>query len=174
MTQHYESDPHPHQTGQANPEETLRLLANAPVPEQLAERVHRRLADERARQSSAAGSFGIWSLLSPARRLQYAGAAALVVAVAGSTWAVYHVPANPVASHTPVTVQPVGQAPSGSGFQTSGAERHPGSPTPILVPNHTPPHPKRKTGLALKSKAKPSAKGAALAAESPAPAPAHP
>jgi hypothetical protein len=122
-------------------EETLRLVAELRPPEELAERVHRRLADER----NARAQRGFWSLWMPAQRLQFAAAAALVIAVAGSTWSVYH--AHPQtgggsqAAPTPAPTQPARALPGVSGgFGSAGAERVPLTLHPIKVP----PAPKKK------------------------------
>jgi hypothetical protein len=108
--------------------DTLRLLAELPPPDGLNDRVHRRL-DARMDEELAPRR-GFWSLWMPVRRLQYAGVAVLVVALAGATWSVRHsrdgAPgAQPLA---PSAAQP------GHAFGSAGAEAHPASLKPILVP----------------------------------------
>jgi len=118
-------------------EETLRALAALPPPEDLTDRVHARLA-EAAR--TAPSSPGFWSYWLPMQRFQFAGAAALVLAVAGSTWAVYrqHPPQQGAATQA---AHPVVPSPAG-GFGTAGTTRVPPTLTPIKVP----PAPHRKPG----------------------------
>jgi hypothetical protein len=116
-------------------EETLRLLAELPPPAELTDRVHQRLAMERNAQGMPERR-GFWSLWMPARRLQFAGAAVLMMAVAGSTWSVYHqhsqasagAPVTPVAAH--------GSSPDGAGgFGSAKVERKPPTLNPIKVPS---------------------------------------
>jgi hypothetical protein len=142
-------------------EETLRLVAQFPPPEGVADRVHRRLRDE------AEAPRGFWRLWLPAHRLQFAGAALLVAAIAASTIMVRHPRSN--ASNVPVAA-PVPQ--QGTGMRTAGAERHPASLTPIPVPAPQSNSPKKKPGAghALKHGAKPPAGTPAQAtAKEPAP-----
>jgi hypothetical protein len=121
-------------------EETLRLVAELRPPAELAERVHRRLADERN-----AARRGFWSLWMPAQRLQFAAAAALVIAVAGSTWSVYHgrpqMGGGSQAAPATVPTQPARALPGISGgFGSAGVARVP----PTLHPIKVPPAPKKK------------------------------
>jgi hypothetical protein len=119
-------------------EETLRLVAQLPAPEELTERVHRRL-----HAASTSGRRGFWSLWMPAQRLQFASAALLVVAVAGSAWTVRHAVRGGAATGQPalqssgqsIVQQPARQpAPQASGFSTAGSEARPASLSPIKVP----------------------------------------
>ena len=115
-------------------EETLRLVAQLPPPADLTERVHHRL--ENARLTSPRRGF--WSLWMPAQRLQYAGAALLVLAIAGSAWTVRHAGSGGV-SNGQSPVQPIAQpmAPSvsqGSGFGPASSEARPSNLNPIKVP----------------------------------------
>jgi hypothetical protein len=112
------------------PEHTLRLVAELPPPSELTDRVHQRLSDARTLHPHRR----FWSFWMPAQRLQFVGAALLVVAFAGSTWSVYHAkggaptripaPQNPPSPASPMT----------GGFGSAGAERHPSTLTPIKVP----------------------------------------
>jgi hypothetical protein len=118
-------------------EETLRLVAQLPPPTELAERVHRRLA----RGGDTPARRGFWSLWMPARRLQFAAAAALVIAVAGSTWSVFHAHPQAGGSSQAAPLAPARALPAGSGsFGTATAERVP----PTLNPIKVPPAPKKK------------------------------
>jgi hypothetical protein len=123
--------------------ETLRLLAELPPPDGLKDRVHRRL-DARMDEELAPRR-GFWSLWMPVRRLQYAGVAVLVVALAGATWSVRHsrdgAPgAQPLA---PAAAQP------GHAFGSAGAEARPATLKPIVVP---PAGPKKKPGAGKAAK----------------------
>jgi len=132
-------------------EETLRQLAALPAPEDLTDRVHARLHEAQ----TAPQRRGFWAYWLPAQRLQFAGAAALMLAVAGSTWAVYH--RHPQADAAKQTVQPaVAPSPANSGFGTAASERVP----PTLKPIKVPPAPHRKPGAghaAIKPAPKPAA-----------------
>jgi hypothetical protein len=142
-------------------EETLRLLAELPPPAHLTDRVHRRLALEKAKP--ARRSF--WSLWLPARRLQYAAAAILVVAVAGSTWSVYRghpqTGMKPGAHTQAAPVLP--PAASAGGFGSAGAERVP----PTLNPIKVPPAPKKKPSASKTAKPSPKKLAAPPAAQTP-------
>jgi len=140
-------------------DETLRLLAGLPEPDGLTDRVHRRLALAQNAQAMPERR-GFWSLWMPARRLQFAGAALLALAVAGSMWSVYrsHPSTNGQAAGGQAGVHAVpaaagqGSSPaSGDGFHSAGAERVP----PTLHPIKVPPAPKKKPAAAH---AKPSPK----------------
>jgi len=106
-------------------EDTLRLIANLPVPEGLADRVKANL-----RMAPAAGKILMWRIpLIPARGWMYtslargAAAAAIVCIVAGGGWRIYsHVQPGPSAN---VIVMPTPATPAGSGFSTSNATRVP-------------------------------------------------
>ncbi len=124
-------------------EETLRLVAQLPPPADLTERVHRRL--DNARLTSPRRGF--WSLWMPAQRLQYAGAALLVLAIAGSAWTVRHAGSGGAAGSTngQSPVQPIAQpivpsASQGAGFGPASSEARPSNLNPIKVP----PAPKKK------------------------------
>lgn len=141
-----------------DPEATLRLLAQLPPPEGLADRVHRNLAA--APDPAPAPRF--WSLWLPAHRLQFAGAAVLVTAMAASSWTILESrrPTSPAAK----TAVPGTAADSGrSAFSSADAERHPATLKPIKVPSAVPPAPKtssapKKKPSAAKSRAvRPSA-----------------
>jgi hypothetical protein len=114
-----------------DPEATLRLLASLAPPDGLSDRVHRRLAKAQA----APGHSSIWGLWMPVRRLQFAGAALLIGAIAVSSWTVLD-----NRHHKGPVIQTLTPAPGPSGFTPSTAERHPSSLTPIKVP----PAPKKK------------------------------
>jgi hypothetical protein len=134
-------------------EETLRQLAALPAPEDLTDRVHARL---QAAQTAPVPR-GFWAYWLPAQRFQFAAAATLMLAVAGSTWAVYH--RHPQASTATQTVQPA-PASAGGGFGTAGSERVPPTLKPILVPARPTPAPHRKPGAghaAVKPAPKPAA-----------------
>ena len=140
-------------------EDTLRQLAALPPPEDLTDRVHARL---HAAQTAPTGR-GFWAYWLPAQRFQFAAAAVLMLAVAGSTWVVYH--RHPQADAAKQTVQPVvAPAPASSGFTPSAGERVP----PTLKPIKVPPAPHRKPGaghVAVKPVPKPAV--AAPAASNP-------
>jgi len=142
-------------------EKTLRLLAELPPPANLTDRVHRRLAMEEALPERR----GFWSLWMPAQRLQYAAAALLVVAVAGSTWSVYrgHPPAGvkPGAHTQAAPVLP--PAASAGGFGSAGAERVP----PTLNPVKVPPAPKKKPSASKTAKPSPKKLAAQPAGQTP-------
>jgi hypothetical protein len=136
-------------------EETLRQLAALPAPEDLTDRVHARLHAAQAAPSRR----GFWAYWLPAQRFQFAAAATLMLAVAGSTWAVYH--RHPQASTATQTVQPAAApAPAGGGFGTAGRETVPPTLKPILVPPKPTAAPHRKPGAghaAVKPAPKPAA-----------------
>jgi hypothetical protein len=116
-------------------EETLRSLASLPPPENLTDRVHARLAEA---AQTAPSRRGFWSYWMPAQRFQFAGAAALMLAVVGSTWAVYHQhPRQPAATQA---AHPA--APTPGSFGTASTARVP----PTLNPIKVPPAPHRKPG----------------------------
>jgi len=130
-------------------EGTLRLLAKAPEPEGLKDRVHRRLRDAVANSEVVAEPRGFWAMWRPVQRLQFAGAAILVAVIAISMWSVYHggvgrqpglktgervVGSGGAQSGAPAAV------PSQGNFGTAGAERVP----PTLAPIKVPPAPKKK------------------------------
>lgn len=150
--------PHNPMQSDREPEETLRLVAQLPSPDGLEDRVHQRLHVSQRHLPAR----GFWSLWKPAQRLQYAAAAALVLALAGSVWKVYH------PAHGAIVIQPAPQSGSpstpGSGFGTAGAERHPGTLAPIKVP---PPPTKKPSAVTPHSKPSPK-----ILAHKPAPAPA--
>jgi len=131
--------------------ETLRLLAALPPPAELTERVHRRLAEAQAVPERR----GFWSLWMPAQRFQFAAAAVLAVAVAGSMWNVYH--GHPQTRPGARTASPVGSgtqagAPdAGGGFDGAKAARVP----PTLNPIKVPPAPKKKPGAGHAAKPSP-------------------
>ena len=131
-------------------EETLRLVALLPPPADLTERVHYRLEAQRRLETagSAVTRRGFWSLwMPPAQRLQYAGAALLVLAIAGSAWTVRHAGSGGASNGQPVqpNVQPMAQplvpsASQGAGFGPASSEARPSNLNPIKVP----PAPKKK------------------------------
>jgi hypothetical protein len=138
-------------------EETLRLLAAMPAPEELTDRVHAGLT-EAAR--TAPLKRGFWAYWLPAQRFQFAAAAALVLAVVGSTWTVYH--RHPQAGAGAQTVHPAAPVPAAGGFGTAGTTRVP----PTLKPIKVPPAPHRKPGAghaAVKPAPKPAAPSTAPA-----------
>lgn len=147
MTQNLYSNREP-DPSVADAEETLRRVAELPPPAGLTDRVHYRLKDARA----ASARRGFWSLWMPAQRLQYAGAALLVLAIAGSAWTVRHTASGgsgksqaPLQSTGKPIAQPIVQpAPpsvqQGSGFVPASSETRPSNLTPIKVP----PAPKKK------------------------------
>ena len=140
-------------------EETLRMVAQLRPPAELTDRVHQRLESERLQmERETPVRRGIWSLWMPARRLQFASAAALAVAVAASTWTVYHLHPQaggaqvaPSATHA-VTPHETSPRESGS-FGIAGTEHLP----PTLKPIKVPPAPKKKPS-ASRIVAKPSPK----------------
>lgn len=130
-------------------EETLRLVAQLPPPADLTERVHYRLEAQRRLETGlpVATQRGFWSLWMPAQRLQYAGAALLVLAIAGSAWTVRHAGSGGAsgASTGQPPVQPIARplvpsASQGAGFGPASSEARPSNLNPIKVP----PAPKKK------------------------------
>jgi hypothetical protein len=120
-------------------EETLRRVAQLPPPAGLEERVHERLTAERS-HAWHAEERGVWRLWKPARRLQFAAAAVLAVAVAGSSWGVYHWRGSTKMPSGAQTVQPPPPAPQTGGFGTADVKRVP----PTLAPIKVPPAPRKK------------------------------
>lgn len=129
--------------------ETLRLVATLPPPEGLTDRVHQRIAVARSVSSTtpsrASAVLQIWRLWMPMQRLQFAGAALLVVAIGASSWGAYEgrlrpgqqtqpasQPSSPQTSSQPSS--PPTPASTESGFRTAGSERRPSTLTPIKVP----------------------------------------
>jgi hypothetical protein len=127
--------------------ETLRLLAELPPPDGLNDRVHRRLDARMGEELTP--QRGFWSLWMPVRRLQYAGVAVLVVALAGATWSVRH-SRDGVPGPQPVAPSAV----PGHAFGSAGAEAHPATLKPIVVP---PAAPKKKPGAGKAAKRTPKA-----------------
>jgi hypothetical protein len=123
--------------------QTLRLVATLPPPEGLADRVHQRLTDaqtvDRRKPSRSNALLSIWRLWMPMQRLQFAGAALLVVAIGASSWTVYQGKVQP-RQGSQSGAQPAA-APSPAGFGTAKTERRPATLTPIKVP---PPATKKK------------------------------
>lgn len=129
-------------------EETLRLLAELPPPAELTDRVRYRLAHEQAKPVRR----GFWSLWMPAQRLQYAAAALLVIAVAGSTWSVYRAHPQPTAKTSVPVASPAPNPGAATGsFGSAKVTRVP----PTLNPIKVPPVPKKKPSAS--KTAKPSA-----------------
>jgi hypothetical protein len=148
MTQNPNPEPNIDFDSRIDAEETLRLLAQLPPPDSLTDRVHARVRHQIALQNSAPVRRGFWSLWSPGQRMQFAGAAVLVIAVASSVWTINRAHQTGYPSGTgPSTPQLVVPSQSDSGFSGAKAERVPATLNPIKVP----PAPKKK----------PSPKGAA-------------
>lgn len=135
-----------HETHEAD--ETLRLLAELPEPDGLTDRVHQRLAHAQVTPERR----GFWSLWLPAQRFQFAAAAVLVLAVAGSMWSLHrsHPPAAG-AQNTPAPAAQGGSPANAGGFRNAGAERVP----PTLHPIKVPPAPKKKPGAGHAAKPSP-------------------
>ena len=122
-----------HQVGNGTAEtgeETLRVIANLPVPEGLVDRVQTRLrnAPHSARILSWPLVFGAggWGY---ERAMRGAAAAAIVCVVAGGGWRIYsHVQPAPSAK---VLVMPAPASPS-RGFSTAGSVHTP-DPRPVLT-----------------------------------------
>ncbi len=146
-------------TGPTAAEQTLRLVARLAEPEGLNERVLHKLAVARAE----APGRSFWSLWLPMQRVQYAAAALLVIAVAGSTWGVYR---TAPASNLPVENKPATQSAPSAGFGSAGAERRPATIAPIKVP----PRGQKLDSSSTSHHQKPSPVKAAI---KPAPKPAH-
>jgi hypothetical protein len=154
MTQNPNPDPNSDQTlnfaSKIEAEETLRLIAQLPAPESLIDRIHARVRHQMAVENTTPARRGFWSLWSPGQRLQFAGAAALVLAFAGSMWTINHThPAGAPTSSVPQAITP-SQATPNSGFVGAKASRQPATLNPIKVP----PAPKKKPSP--KGLAKPS------------------
>jgi len=137
-----------------DPEATLRLLAQLPPPEGLADRVHRSLASA----PDPAPSPRFWSLWLPAHRLQFAGAAVLVTAMAVSSWTILESrrPSSPTAK---TTVPRTAADSDRSTFSSADAERRPATLKPIKVPPapKTSAAPKKKPSAAKSRAIRPSA-----------------
>jgi len=133
-------------------EETLRMVAELPPPSELTDRVHQRLSHARVLLPRRR----FWSFWLPAQRLQFAGAAVLVVVFAGSTWSVYYSKNSHAKNGTPTGVagpqSPASPAPGG--FSTAGAERRPATLAPIEVP---PAHKKKPSASHTAAKRTPKA-----------------
>jgi hypothetical protein len=117
-------------------EQTLRLVAALPPPNGLKDRVHRRLHDAMDELKTGHARRGFWSLWRPMQRLQFAGAAVLCIALAGSAWSVYH-NRSAASNAVPVSTKtsaPTAQPAPASTFHSAGAERVPPSLAPIKVP----------------------------------------
>lgn len=124
-------------------EETLRQVAKMPAPEGLEERVQRRLDTEMLRGEERRRS--VWSLWMPGRKLQFAGAAVLAAAVAGSAWSVYHGPRTGGNAAVKQAAPAPAKSAAESGFTPAGAVAVPHT----LAPIHVAPAPKRKPGAAM-------------------------
>jgi hypothetical protein len=127
-------------------EETLRRLASLPEPEALTGRVHARLAEASRPAAAAPVRRGFWSHWQPAQRFQFAGAAALALAVAGSTWTLHRQHAQAGAGIQPA--HPAAVAPATGGFGAAGTARVPPTLNPIKVA--PPPHRKPTAAHAAK------------------------
>ena len=115
-------------------DDTLRLVSNLPVPTGLTDRVHRRIAAVQREPERRP----FWSLWQPVRRLQFAGAALIAIAVAGSTWGVYR--SGHVAGGSAITpvIGPTTR------FGTGAAQGRPTTLVPIKVPAKVQPAAKKK------------------------------
>jgi hypothetical protein len=130
-------NPLPNQPDQHEFEETLRLIAQLPAPEGLAERVH---AGLRAKQlSSRTARILAWpAALRPGSEwMRSAAAAAIVFVVVGGGWGVY----SRVQQSQParVIVMPARLGGAG-GFSGAGAMRTPISLNGPVIPNPVTPH----------------------------------
>jgi hypothetical protein len=112
--------------------ETLRLVAKLPAPDGLDERVHARLRHKMAEASEPRVSF--WAFWTPVRRLQFAGAAVIALAVAGSTWSMHHASASGLGPHGNSPVATPAEQGGHSAFGSAKAERVPPTIKPIKVP----------------------------------------
>lgn len=120
-------------------EDTLRLIANLPAPDGLADRVKAEL-----QTAPEAGKILMWrGSLFPARSWMYssvargAAAAAIVCVVAGGGWGIYsRVQPGPSAD---VIVLPRPAATPVGGFSTSGATRVPETPQGVKLTHPLPP-----------------------------------
>jgi hypothetical protein len=133
-------------------EATLRMLASAPEPEGLRERVHARLAvAAKARRRWWQGWDEVtWQSLSWPARVGAVTALGLLLAAGLSVYPVRVSQTGEAGSHVsaahgePAPIAPaagaVGSAANSSGFQTSGAVRVP----PTLTPLHVPAAPKKR------------------------------
>jgi hypothetical protein len=156
-------------------EETLRLLATLPPPAELTDRVHHRLGLGLglglAAEKAAVSRRGFWSLWMPAQRFQFAGAAVLVVAVAGSMWGVYRAhPRAAVQTRTqtgtqaaPLVPQSPAQGTAQGSFGAAKAERVP----PTLHPIKEPPAPKKKPSASRVAKPSPKVVQPVVASSTP-------
>jgi hypothetical protein len=117
----------------AKAEETLRQVAKLPPPDGLTERVHHRLRAEAAKPHRT----GFWAAWQISPRLQFAGAAVVMVALASGGWAIYQ------SNHASSLVPGIHNAPAGS-FGGNGAVRVP----PTVAPLHVPTPPRKKPSAA--------------------------
>lgn len=120
----------------ASYEETLRLIARAPVPAGLKERVHAALM-EAAPHPAARGNVVEWpAAIAPSAFwaasgwMRAAAAAAIVVAVAGGGWGVYQRVERPTAK---VIVMPAAQPATSGAFSSAGAIRTPQTVKGLVV-----------------------------------------
>jgi hypothetical protein len=132
MTRDRNPESNPYET-RIEAEETLRLLAELPSPENLADRVHASVRTQMALDRVAPARRGFWALWSPGRRLQFAGVGVLAVAVAGSMWTINRSHQAGVSQQTPQVAAPL-QPVSDSGFSGAKAARVPNTLNPIKVP----------------------------------------
>jgi len=161
MTERWDgTDVDPEEMPRSAAEDTLRSVTRIAAPEGIEDRIHRRLAVARREPESR----GIWSLWSPVRKLQFAGAAAVAIALGISIWSVSH----PVQQVAPQAVAPAPQvvtpkAAPAEGFRTAGAERRPSTLAPIKV------QPAAKKKPSASHAAKPATRPAAQAQVAPNP-----
>jgi len=152
----------------AQVEETLRAIANVPVPEGLEKRIHAALLKAAPRHGRilawpvTAEPAAIWG---GGNWMRAAAAAAIVFAVAGGGWGVFMHVQHPVSR---AIAMPAVHPAAGGGFSSAGAMR---TPQTVKGPVLAQPAQPRKTGARRKAiarpmpapKASPGARPAALA-----------
>ena len=126
---------------------TLRLLAKAPVPQGLEDRIHSAL-----RSAPRQGSLLAWPTLIDTGWMRTAAAAAIVVIVAGGGWSVYSRVDRPQPAKV-ISLPAAG--PASGGFSSAGAMR---TPTTLNAPVLK--HPVKKPSVKVKK-----AKAAATASQ---------
>jgi hypothetical protein len=117
-------------------EETLRLVAQLPPPADLTDRlharIHARIQQELAELPARRSFWPLWLRWMPARRLKFAGAAVLALAVGVSAWTVSHAHRGNQGTAPVVNGSANGTGPGA--FGSADAKRVPPSLKPILVP----------------------------------------
>lgn len=136
-------------------DETLRLLAQAPAPPGLEERVHaalQRVAPRQSRVLAWPGALEPSSFVASSGWLRAAAAAAIVCVVAGGGWGVYLHVQHPVSRM--LVIPEVRPATAPAGFSSAGAMR---TPPTVKGPLVVQPAPAARKKARKKAAAKPAA-----------------